>query len=292
MKIVCIIGDKGRERYLREAFRSEKYCLIYGLKCEAELIIYLDQDILIFEKNVYYLETKGVSNIDVLFQLYSLLDVECPLLNNINNSRFIGDLKYFIRSSNIENITDRQVKKLKEGGYVNIVSLKKLDSNVLKYTLNENSLEYLQSPFNISTSIKKSLNNFDLSLDDFYMYLVSQHEIIFNIFNSFFVGKTLFFCEYGKDRTGIVSFLVGLLCGFSKEELAIDYVKSMFYLLKNSEQKKTNYIKATDKILLATTIFKLYGKFNSKYHNINYYLKLIGFESKEITGLKEQFKNA
>lgn len=104
--------------------------------------------------------------------------------------------------------------------------------------------------------------------------------IINDILNS--TGGVLIFCKLGRDRTGLVCFLLGLLCGASKDELINEYASSDYYLenmlIYGDERLDFDY--------LNKMICNVYRAFFEKYSSVNDYVRELGFKLDDIEKLK------
>lgn len=109
---------------------------------------------------------------------------------------------------------------------------------------------------------------------------------------SFVIG-----CSAGKDRTGLIIYLLLKIGGISIDTIALDYELSNNYLLKDIEflslHRKKRNITEEDYIKRITakkeTIYILDSLFQEKYGNIWDYLQDIGMCKSNICSIQERF---
>ena len=102
--------------------------------------------------------------------------------------------------------------------------------------------------------------------------------------------KVLYFCNAGKDRTGVVTALILKLLDVSENNIIEDYVFTGQFM-------KTNLIKfanSNNRILNIIAPKKIYmqeflKEFEKKYNNIEEYLKTIGVEDYIIEKIKTNY---
>ena len=96
----------------------------------------------------------------------------------------------------------------------------------------------------------------------------------------------LIFCSAGKDRTGVITAIIFMICGIVEEEIVKDYMVSKDCLTERFKIIKQKSPKTDINIF---TPHECYMKdfikmFNERYENINKYLENIGLS--EIDGVK------
>lgn len=148
------------------------------------------------------------------------------LLKSTFNTRFIpsGDNRY-LRSDCPSNLTDDEVKWLKDNNIVTVVDLRKEEEYTLKPCRleHEEGFNYLHMPvtggWDIPTPTIKEVTNAYIAMVDEHMF-----HIVDTIMNA--PTKVLYFCAAGKDRTGIVSAIILKRLGVDEKIIIDDYLKS------------------------------------------------------------------
>lgn len=125
-----------------------------------------------------------------------------------------------------------------------------------------------------------------------YLEMTEGFDVIYNIFKIILDGAdngVIYFCNAGKDRTGVITALIMMLVGIGKEDIIKDYVLSSEYLndLLNAFIKDNECLRD---IVIPRKEFmeKFILLFNDKYESIEKYLNLVGFDYSEIEMIKEK----
>ncbi|MFD1708572.1 tyrosine-protein phosphatase [Siminovitchia sediminis] len=108
----------------------------------------------------------------------------------------------------------------------------------------------------------------------------------------------VFGCHAGKDRTGIVSYLLLSMAGKSIDDKVKDYVLSSYYInqkldfFKKSWQKRgLTPLEYAKRIEAIPTTIKLFDRsIKSIYGGVENYFNTIGFNWREITGIKKSLE--
>lgn len=195
--------------------------------------------------------------------------------------------KTFLRAEGLESITEQDAVFLYEYGIRTVIDLRFCSE------FEKNNTEYL---FNIYTKNKITLvnmpliDNYDETRNLYIHILESGKKNIRQVFE--YIGERLAYggiiynCFAGKDRTGVLSALLLLLCGVSELDVLADYMVSSVYLRSLAEK-----LSLPNNALLSNPEFMdeflIYLK--KKYINAEQYLLSISISSKTIAGIKEQF---
>ena len=88
----------------------------------------------------------------------------------------------------------------------------------------------------------------------------------------------LFHCSAGKDRTGVVTTIIYMLCNVSEKEIIKDYMISKENLRNKFEQLKANNPNININIIIPKELYIItfMKLFNEKFGDINKYLDIIG----------------
>ncbi len=230
-------------------------------------------------------------------------------LEGTNNTRDLGgyktsdgkELRYnlFFRSDNTDNLTEADIKKLKEKYKLKRVIDLRYSSEIKASPdklRNIPDIEYYNIPLIISKTQMKNLIKGHIDLGDAYIESLSQKDMVKKIFDTISDvedGAILFHCTNGKDRTGTVSALLLGLNGVSKEDIINNY--SMTYeLIKNNESVKKGIEKyGTDVIFKSEPEYmrKLIEYIESHFGNVENYLLSCGISQKNLDKIKCRFKN-
>lgn len=136
---------------------------------------------------------------------------------------------------------------------------------------------------------------FKLSLGDFYIFMIKQKKHVFHDIFSVIAnapeGGILYHCAQGKDRTGIISALLLLLVGVSRDDIITSYEIS-FPLLEPSmaenfarTPKEAHHILRSDR----ENIIKFLDYFDNEYDgDTEKYLTDIGLSEEDIQKIKDR----
>lgn len=200
------------------------------------------------------------------------------LLSSVKNCRWFAQSlssKNFIRSGAIDAITQRDLLYLKKIGVSVFVALRRSHNPELVERIRSAGIRY-EKIFTDAVAYE----NFERSLNrqimiTSYMNFVRQSEAMCRIFEllSDAEGTALFFCKYGRDRTGIISIVLELLAGVSLAEIIADYLRNDLF----SEVRKR-------------ACFDFIETFIKEYRSAEDYLLFIGVDSARISKLKFKLK--
>ncbi len=170
-------------------------------------------------------------------------------LENIKNARDLGGVptldgsitkwNKFLRTANLDDISDKEIEILKEYGIESIIDLRRereisFDSiEHKKITDNFNFKNISLAPNNeFRKEEVEQIINKEISIGSTYRNLIDNfpkiREIMDVIANT--EGATLFHCQEGKDRTGIISMILMGLANVSRADIIADYEISSAYL--------------------------------------------------------------
>lgn len=147
------------------------------------------------------------------------------ILKSTKNTRAIlPDSFRFVRSDVPDHITEPEVQWLIKHNIVTVIDLRQDDErNSKKCPLIDNSLfKYICMPVTGGNIIPETVDEVSKS----YIKMVDDrmNEIIDTIMNS--NTNVLFFCNSGKDRTGVVAAILLHKMGMSKKYIIDDYMES------------------------------------------------------------------
>ena len=138
-----------------------------------------------------------------------------------------------------------------------------------------NNFKYFNYPIEEGSEIPKTIDDVPKS----YMEIACSKNIKYileKIANS--ENGVLFHCSAGKDRTGVVTAIIYMLCNVSEKEIIKDYMISKENLRNKFEQLKANNPNIDINIIIPkeSYIITFMKLFNEKFGDINKYLDIIG----------------
>lgn len=141
-----------------------------------------------------------------------------------NTRRLISGSSRFIRSDVPLNLTDDEINWLKSEDVLTVIDLREQTEQVLKpcVLMNEPCFEYFSMPVTGGNVIPSKPE--DVALSYIKMCDEQMERIIDKIIYSY--NGVLFFCNAGKDRTGVVSAIILYTLGFDDEYIINDYMLS------------------------------------------------------------------
>lgn len=195
----------------------------------------------------------------------------CNNIRDISYGKIIP--KKLIRSSAPTNISSNDIKILKEQYNVTTIIDLRMDSEFENQKINIKDIEYHHIPL-ISTELSGiTHSNSDLKLErlitktpnlsNLYLQIVSkdkkeQWKKIFEIFLNNKSGAIMWFCHYGKDRCGVVSFLLEYALGLNFYQIKKDYMLSNRFYKTKVKETYNMVLKKTGKKKKARNVSDLY----------------------------------
>ena len=147
------------------------------------------------------------------------------LLKSTRNTRAILPESFrFVRSDVPACITEEEIQWLIENDITTIIDLRDEEERARKKcSLDENPFfHYFCMPVTGGSKVPESVN--DVSKSYINMADAQMETIIDTIWNA--KTNVLYFCNAGKDRTGVVSALLLAKMGMSREYIIADYMES------------------------------------------------------------------
>ena len=138
-----------------------------------------------------------------------------------------------------------------------------------------NNFKYFNYPIEEGSEISKTIDDVPKS----YMEIACSKNIKYileKIANS--ENGVLFHCSAGKDRTGVLTAIIYMLCNVTEKEIIKDYMISKENLRNKFEQLKSNNPNIDINIIIPkeSYIITFMKLFNEKFGDINKYLDIIG----------------
>ena len=220
------------------------------------------------------------------------------LKDSIDNMRDIGGyksglenrvkLERLIRSNLPINLSSNDISLLDEMGMNTVIDLRSQEEIEARKSIFENNKNF--KVYHIGIDVGKDIPETEELVPKSYMDMLTLQEKMKTIFE--ILGnneKVLYFCNAGKDRTGVVTALILKLLDVSENDIIEDYVstgqfmKTTLIKFANSNNRILNII--TPKEIYMQEFLK---EFEKKYNNIEEYLKLIGVEENIIDNIKRK----
>ena len=210
----------------------------------------------------------------------------------INNQKRVKEGK-IIRSNVATNLNESELEQLKNLGFTTIIDLRS-DKEIEKKNgvfFNNSEFEYhhigIKGDGKIPESKEKVL--------DSYIEMISGKEQIKKVFETIgnSKGGVIYYCNAGKDRTGVITALILKLLGVSDNDVAVDYTASGIFLENTLKEfaKENPDKKDLLKIVTPTsdTIFNLMKYINKNYTSVDGYLKSCNLENTVLNQIKEKY---
>ncbi|WP_294359173.1 tyrosine-protein phosphatase [uncultured Clostridium sp.] len=216
------------------------------------------------------------------------------ILSCTDNTRYLGGYKgknnVFIRSDALISLSEEDVVFLLDNGISTIVDLRSDDevkNEPCDCKINEN-FKYYHCRIYGNGRIPKDAESVPIS----YFNMINDKKTILEVMKVLVnvEGGVLYYCTAGKDRTGIISALLLLLAGVSRNDIVADYEISQEYLcnllkLFSENNKNVDINIVTPK---PEHMNKFLDMFFNKYNSIEEYLFEIGLSNEEISKLKNK----
>lgn len=193
----------------------------------------------------------------------------------------------FLRAEGLESVTENDAAFLYNYGIRTVIDLR------FRWEFEKNNTEYLYDIYsknNITLVNMPFMDNYDESQHLYILIIESGKKNIREVFE--YIGERLEFggiiynCFAGKDRTGVLSALLLLLCGVSELDVVADYIVSAVYL-----KSLTKILNLPNDMLTSNPedIEKFLIHLNENYQNAEQYLLSIGVTPNTIANIKEKF---
>ena len=221
------------------------------------------------------------------------------LEDSIKNMRDIGGyqsrfgnrvkLGRLIRSNLPRDLSQNDISILNKMGINTVIDLRSQEEIKTKKSIFEDNRNF--KVYHIGIDIGKDIPETEKLVSKSYMDMLTLQEKMKMIFK--IIGeeeKVLYFCNAGKDRTGVITALILKLLGVQEEDIIQDYVVTKEFMQETLNQYANN----NKKILKIITPKKIYmkeflKKFEEKYNNIENYLNTIGIEENIIKKIRMKY---
>ena len=213
-----------------------------------------------------------------------------PILHSVNNCRTMACGKFgysILRSGCLDDISESDIGFLRANGISTIIDLRnerQCGTDKIKI-FRDNGMEYLRIPFIGDSPADVNKSNDVRSVVDSYLAILNQYDVMKKIFEEIgnAPGGVIVFCKYGKDRTGIIAMIMGLLCDIPYEMVIRDYALSELYL--HPEDYDSDAYKKMNEI--AKTFIR---RFCDKYDSAKSYIEMVGVKLTQVKKIQKKLE--
>ena len=190
--------------------------------------------------------------------------------------------KTFLRSEESQQLDETDVAILYDYGIRTTIDLRCCEWEAQKNKNFAQMIEYKNIPL---------IDNYDNITGHFYFHMIDNFKdnikrIFEYIGERISHGGILYNCVSGKDRTGVISAILLLLCGVSELDVIADYMVSEIYLKPFAEKHNLTPDKITAN---AEWIEQFINYLKDNYSGAEQYLLSIGLSSEVIENIKKNF---
>lgn len=222
-------------------------------------------------------------------------------IKSIENMRDIGGylvenrrLPYgkIIRSNLPDKITKNDLDNLERMGVKTVIDLRNEDEIKKAASVFEGNqcFKLLHYQMNGGGNIPNTSKDVPIS----YMKMLEGKEEIYKIFKVLAEEEkgVLYFCNAGKDRTGVVTALILMTLGVDKKDIIADYTLSNVYIMDSLREFEKNSTNKNIKEIITPKMEymeEFLNYFDEKYKTIDNYLHEIGITEEEINKIKNKY---
>ena len=221
-------------------------------------------------------------------------------IDKIENMRDIGGYRLrenkivrenlLIRSNVPITLENEELNKLKQMNITTIVDLRNDDEIKKKNSIfmKDQSFSYNHIKIKGDGILPKEKN----AVLDSYIEMLEGKEQIKSLFTILNEAKTgiIYYCNAGKDRTGVVTALILSLLGVDREQIVQDYLASGVFL-KDMLQSYSKGQKDLFDIInpRSETMYGLLDYIDKKYSNVEGYLQDCGLSTEILNSIKYKY---
>lgn len=202
-------------------------------------------------------------------------------LAGTKNTRYVT--KRIVRSDKLDKISENDKETLLSLGVDTIIDLRakkdRLSSIVDDERFDYHYYTLAVEPWEeiVKTKKDKDINNDDILVEQYWGYL-RQYNAVSNILDIIRRKECscVIMCHYGKDRTGVIAALIGLIVNREFSEIIEDYAISSKNLKETEDDNVFSCLKSNAEIMK-----ELLDRFVAEYGNIDNYLEVVGINMEE-----------
>ena len=230
-------------------------------------------------------------------------------LENIKNARDLGGVptidgkvtqwNKFLRTANLDDISDSEIEILKDYGIESIIDLRRdreipfdsIEHKKITDNFNFNNISLAPNDEFRREEIEQIINR-EVSIGSTYRNLIDNFPKIKEIMEIFANtdGATLFHCQEGKDRTGIISMILMGLANVGRADIIADYEVSsahLGYIERYDEDEPYSVFRITNPYAMK----EAYEYIERKYKTFEDYLLYAKVEQETIDKVKSKLTN-
>lgn len=196
----------------------------------------------------------------------------------------------FLRSDAPVHLTQKEIESLVDRKVTTSIDLRTpyVSKKYPSAFAGDNRFAYHLVPISEGTTVPLE----DEQVPALYMQMIAHRTTFHQIFKTMIEAPdgVIFNCSAGKDRTGMVAFLLLEFAGVSRDTIAKDYALSSTLIDKNLERIRT-YDPTFPSFLGHSKrefIEKFFDLFDEKYGSIQHYLTLIGLDQADLLKLEQK----
>ena len=224
------------------------------------------------------------------------------LLKNVPNMRDLGG---YLTVNN---------KSIKDDTIIRTSAIEKIEGNEIDYFIKNNirTIIDLRSPMEINRkpNVLSLDDRFDYhivslrgteppayeeDIPNLYIDIIDDKENILKVFKNILDSKygIMYGCAGGKDRTGMITMLLLLICGVPDKDIIADYSLSCIYLSELIEDMHRRHPEMPAFVGLSKPEYmeKTLNMFYEKYHSIEDYTEYIGLTKNDLHTLRNKLLN-
>ncbi len=209
----------------------------------------------------------------------------------INNNEIVKEGKLF-RSNCITNLENEEIKQLIKIGISQVIDLRSDEEIQKKKGIFVDNHTFIYNHIGLKGNGR--LPDSKSEVVDSYIEMLEGKEQIKEIFD--ILGKTeggiIYYCNAGKDRTGVITACILKLLGVSDKDIIADYMASGIFL-KEMLQNFSNSITNKDIFSIINpnydTMYNLLGYVNNQYGSMTEYLKSCEVSNETLETIKSKY---
>ena len=209
----------------------------------------------------------------------------------------IGDDKVvkegkIIRSNCVINLSDEDLEKLVKMKFTTIIDLRNDEEIQKKKGIFYNNRNFKYNHIKINGDGKIPDRKEDV-LNSYIEMLNGKKQIkdIFEILNKT-DGGVIYYCNAGKDRTGVVTVCILKLLGVNNQDIIVDYLASGVFL-KGMLERYSASVQGRNIFSIINpnydTIYNLLKYIDSQYGTIEQYLNSCNISNETLQGIKNKY---
>lgn len=161
--------------------------------------------------------------------VYNLRDLGGYVINEHQITKW----QVFLRGDDLSLMNENDQQLLKRNGLTTVIDLRSAkECNQGRDPFeNDREVSYIHCPVTVADAVDFTV--IPKSLEVIYETMLNDRKFVGQVFEQFAKsdGMILFHCAAGKDRTGIIAFLLLKLMGASDQDIISDYQQSSTHLL-------------------------------------------------------------